>query len=418
MDEQQLINAGRQVKNSRLPIWTGNKDSFTAVQWAERVTRAKQAGTWDDDTTMSYVYNALREKAMDWFSALPTLGYDITTWDGFKVAFLARYDVTRTVRTAAMNLSEIRQGAAEDAADYIARVIRLMNDIQTLAPAALPQPAQPWSAEVRAVANFVALPANVRDAQIQSLMKEGARDAYNRLGMHLAIAGLKPHLRIELMKKNPANLREAFDAAQEAQKICAEPRRQGAQLASVGQTNEEEEEEEYFDAEGGDPEVDAQINALSARLQKLKQKQKSNKKKSGGGGGGPSKGGNPKKSGPAPSGARGACRYCNKTGHMQTACYARIQAGAPCVDPSGKPWVNQPTVNSLSAQQQQLQFQPQQQQFPGFLQPGQQSGFPAFPPPPFQPYAQSESGGGRVGAIWEMQRPASAGPAGYDHLNF
>ena len=36
------------------------------------------------------------------------------------------------------------------------------------------------------------------------------------------------------------------------------------------------------------------------------------------------------------------CRFCQKTGHKQRYCYARMRARAPCVNEEGIPWSNQP----------------------------------------------------------------------------
>ena len=112
-NQQALINANRNIELGRLPLWSGPKDStFSAEQWVERIdkARAATAGNWNNDTTMSYVFNALRGDALVWYDALPTLGYDNTVWDDFKEAFIRTYGTTKTARTAALNLAEIKQG--------------------------------------------------------------------------------------------------------------------------------------------------------------------------------------------------------------------------------------------------------------------------------------------------------------------
>ena len=49
--------------------------------------------------------------------------------------------------TAALNLSDIKQGASETAARYIFRVIKIISEVRDLAPAALPELAQPFCDE-------------------------------------------------------------------------------------------------------------------------------------------------------------------------------------------------------------------------------------------------------------------------------
>ena len=45
--EQQLENQ-RQVELSKLPLFFGSKDQFTAEQWVERIRRAKDSARWND----------------------------------------------------------------------------------------------------------------------------------------------------------------------------------------------------------------------------------------------------------------------------------------------------------------------------------------------------------------------------------
>src|SRR5882757_2454556 len=84
-----LLQGQRQLEQSRLPLWTGSKDKdvFTAEQWIERVHRCRESGRWDAQTTMSYVFNALRGDALTWFDALPVLGFDREDWEDFRTAF-------------------------------------------------------------------------------------------------------------------------------------------------------------------------------------------------------------------------------------------------------------------------------------------------------------------------------------------
>ena len=71
--EQQLINAGGQIDLSRIPLWSGTKDSaFTAEPWIKRIDIARGAQTenWNDQTTMFYV---LRGDVLIWHDTLITL---------------------------------------------------------------------------------------------------------------------------------------------------------------------------------------------------------------------------------------------------------------------------------------------------------------------------------------------------------
>jgi len=420
MDAQALINAGRQVDLSRIPLWSANKekDSFTAEQWIERIQKARVAGNWTEPATMSYVFNAMRGDALTWYDALPTLGYNNEEWNSFKEAFLRTYGTTRTVRTAALNLSDIRQAANEPAAKYIARVIKIITDLKAMAPEHIPEPAQPWTAAVSAVADFVALTAAQKSEQQQRLLQHGSRDAYNRLGMQLFIAGLKPLLRTELMKSNPDNMREAFDAVLDAERIIAEPNKSGHQRAVVAPVNDEgdleEDDRDGDDPEEGDEDADVvRLAAIQQRAKLLKKKIAHKNKKKNNQGQQQKAGQQQKQSGSPPNsnsssngqaGEKDKCRYCNRPGHRQANCFKRKAAGAPMVDQFGRAY--QSGVNGIAGPMQHPYSTPppQQQQMPG----------PAYYP--YASYAQNEQRGEGVGAIWN--RNEGEGQATYNHLKY
>ncbi len=414
LDEAALIAAGRKVDLSRLPLWSNARESaFTAEQWVERIDRARTAGPWDAATTMSYVFNALRGDALTWFDALPTLGYQQDNWDNFKEAFLRTYGTTRTVRTAALNLTDLRQGATEPATRYISRVIKVISDIQSMAPANLPIPAAPWTAPVLAVNGFVALTDAQKDTQARLLLSAGAKDAYHRIGMQLFIAGLRPQLRTELMKSNPNTMREAFDAVIDAEKILAEPQRPTLRTAvsAISYGAEEDEFGTQEDDNEEEGEMDATISALSSKLKLLKKKASAKRNKAKPNGQKQASYNNNKNKSGQNNGQNGtkpgACRYCKQEGHFQADCYARKAAGAPMVDAQGKPFTSGGGVHALNADDRQQQQQPQQQQ--------QQ-----FAYNPYAHYAHAEEQTGGVGAIW--QSPATrygGGETFYDRsLNY
>jgi hypothetical protein len=420
---QDILNAGRQVDLARFPIWSGTKDSaFTAEQWIQRIQRAADAGTWTPKTTMSYVFNAMRGETLVWFDALPALGYDTENWNDFKEAFLKTYGSVKTVRTTALNVADIRQGNSEPAAQYIARVVKIINDIKEIAPAILPAPAEPFTEDVRAVAGFVALPNNVKAAQTQYLLQAGAMDAYNRVGVQLFIAGLKPALRTELMKAEPRNMREAFDAAVKEENILKEPKRhQHAANVSEVRTAEDDDDEDE-DEEGGDDDGDeAEIAAITRKLKNLKKKFSKKKK---------SPGGKPannrsqtKKDANKANGSNGShnkegCWFCGMKNHLQKNCFKRKSANAPMVDQHGQPYASGAGVNSLTAmqmmqlQQQHQQQQLQQQQREQLEQLAEKSPFPHLAS---IQYAQSEQGGGGGNSGWASNPYRSTG-GGFENV--
>jgi len=394
-----FMAAGRSIEAGRLPLWTGSSDTtFTAEQWVSRIQKAATAAGWNDRTIMSNVFNALRGDALIWFEALPTIGYDNDNWEDFKRAFLRTYGTVRTVRTTALNISDIRQGATESAAQYMARVIKIIDDIKFIAPAALPVPANPWVASFEAAQGWAAIAAADKDTQLQNLVQAGAADAYNRVGLQLFIAGLRPQLRSKLMETDPATMREAFEAAVNFEGLLKEPTRptKPVHIASLREEEEGEESERQVEQDEGEEDEEVEIAAITKRLKNLKKKAQNKKKKSTSS---QSNGSARPKQQHAAAG-KDECRYCHMKGHMQRACFKRKAAGAPCVDQFGNPLPGE-SVNSVTSQQQQFQqWQQQQQQ----QQHHNASAFTSHP----QHYAQMGAQGG-VGALWAHNPYTSQG---------
>ena len=399
---QAFMNAGRQIEAGRLPLWNGTADSaFTAEQWIQRIQKAATAGGWTDPVIMSNVFNALRGDALVWYDALPTIGYNSADWEDFKTAFLRTYGTVRTVRTTALNITDIKQGASESAAQYMARVIKIIDDIKFIAPAVLPEPATPWTAPFTEAAGWAAITAANKTAQMQQLLRAGAEDAYNRVGLQLFIAGLKPTLRSKLMETDPATMRHAFEAAVNFEGLLKEPSRNGKTFhITAVEDNDDNGQEGVVRSqhEEDDEEEDIEIAAITKKLKQLKKKAQNKKKKST----------NPQTNASTKpkqqnTAARDECRYCRAKGHMQRACFKRKAAGAPCVDQFGNPLPGE-TVNGVTSQQHYEQWHSQQQQ-----QQHQQHHLnaPAYNHAP-QQYAQMGAAGG-VGALWTHNPYASQG---------
>ena len=389
-----FMAAGRSIEAGRLPLWTGSADTtFTAEQWVSRIQKAATAAGWTDHTIMSNVFNALRGDALVWFEALPTIGYDNENWNDFKQAFLRTYGTVRTVRTTALNISDIKQGASESAAQYMARVIKIIDDIKFIAPAALPVPADPWEDSIEALAGWGAVPAADKNKQLQDLLKAGAEDAYNRVGLQLFIAGLRPQLRSKLMETDPATMRQAFEAAVNFEGLLKEPIRttKPIHIASLRGEEEGEESERQVEQDEGEDDEEVEIAAITKRLKNLKTKNQNKKKKSTNSQANGST--RPKQSHSAA--AKDECRYCHMKGHMQRACFKRKAAGAPCVDQFGNPLPGE-SINGVASQQQFEQWQQQQHL--------NASPYTSHP----QHYAQMGAPGG-VGALWTHNPYANQG---------
>ena len=395
--KQQLENQ-RQVELSKLRLFFGSKDKdqFTAEQWVERIRRAKDSVRWNDAQTMSAVYNALRSKALAWFESLCRSNIDQDVWADFLKAFLEAYSTTKTSRTTTLNLADLRQGSNECVVDFYPRVIRVIDDIEAMTPAQFEAPANPFPPEFLAVAAFVAVPAGVKRDCVNNLIKAGATHAFNFIGLHLFIAGLKPYLHEEIMKAPPADLYAAFQAASSLEKIHTEPRKSSAASQNVYKVTEDHQDKNEED--GGDADVDAECAALSARIKTLRNKQR----KPGGKKASSNKPSKPNSAAATNNSDYNKCRYCKIEGHLQKNCYSRIKANAPMVDKQGRPF--QSNVAQIGGQPQQslgqMGHQQQQQQQQQYSQVNQ------FPPPPFNPFAHAGSTEQVERVMWASAPPA------------
>lgn len=399
--EDQVENQ-RQVELSKLPLFHANRslDMFTAEQWVERIRRAKESARWNDAQTMSAVYNALRGKALAWFGCLvSTDEVNENVWEEFKTAFLTTYSTTKTSRTTTLHLADLRQTSSESVSEFYPRVNRVLDDIKGMAPENFPAPAQTYPQEIIALAGFAAVAADIKTAGANRLIATGAKAAFNFIGLHLFIAGLKPTLRAELMKTPPDSMWAAFQQAMALEKILLEPVKAAGPAANsiyeIDATNASPSNAE----EGEDDEqLDQECNALAARLKALRNKKK--KKQA------PKHPAQPQQ--PKPAGATSdnynRCRFCKQVGHLQKFCPARIQAGAPRVDKFGRAY--QPTVNHIAGEQQTTApATPQQQHaYSQVTQP------PPPPPPQFNPFAHMMGVDQISGAAW-------ASAPGQEHLN-
>ena len=360
---------------TRIPIWTGDsKDVFTPEQWLARIEKARVAAAWNEADTLSFIYCSLRGEALLWYDVLKRSGI-ADTYDAFKTAFLTSYAPALTARTATVSLHDIKQTAQESIVAFYSRVIKAVNDLENLLPAAQRVPAgAAYPAEVVALAGYAGLAANVRNDGIAALINSGITTAMNHIGLQLFVAGLRSSIRDELMKNMPDSLWAAFQAAMAMEKITSTPK--ASAFAAVNQVSAEQPESEG--------EIELEIDAVRAQLKRLEYRKNSGRPNTSGRTGGGT--GNTGKYDPKSV----VCRCCNKKGHMQEVCYTRIKKNLPCVDAQGKPWRTQPAkpaqgrVNEVSEQQTGTPMAPISQPPLNFAPPSSSGGYWTPYPPNFQ----------------------------------
>ena len=327
-----------QADLAKLPLWSGDaaKDGYTVEQWCKRVDKAAASAGWDPQNTMSYVYNALRGPALRWYESLKRFNINDDDWPSVRAEMLDAYSRVQTARTAVVNLSDLKQGSSESVTDFGSRVARIVDDLETLMPAASRTPAGvPWADEITALNGWAAVADNVKTKQLQDAANRVIWNTYNHLGVQLFISNLKPTFRDEMLKAPPTDLNAAIKQARQLEKIVLKPENTSASVSELHQ-----------DATGHSDDVDAEIAALSAQFQALIKKRNGANGRGGRGAANGNRGGRGGRGRGAPRGGGTAsgnssynvCRYCKKPGHLQKVCNSRIKAGAPQVDLNGKPY--------------------------------------------------------------------------------
>ena len=348
-DAAAVIAAAQQVDLSKLPLYHADakKDAFTAEEWVERVQRAKDAGTWNDVTTTSYVYNALRQGALTWYRTLKWSNVNNQVWADVKRAFLEAYGTTHTSSTTTTAINELKQNN-DSVIVYYTKVVEVMSDLQALLPpGALGVPEVPFPAEIRNLAGFVGLADDIKNNCTIQAVDYGAQRMIYFIATQIFISGLKTELRQEVMKQNPLTIMQACSMAQTQEKIITFKKPNSAGTTTFVT---EIKEGEPGDHESEDA-IQCQIDELQRRKTWVASRNRNWQGQSGSGsnsgsngraggysnGNGNGNNGNrtnqPGKSNPA-KGKK--CHYCGKMNHFQKDCRKRAADKAPMVTPPGR----------------------------------------------------------------------------------
>ena len=326
---------------AKLPLWHGNKvkDTFSPLQWIERVETARDACEWTDRHTMAFVYMALRNEALKWYDGLARDGVDKHVYQEFKDAFLMAYEPARTARTAMINIHDLKQASQETVVDFRTRVIRAIDDIEALLPPEGRIPRQDrYGQEINGIAAFAALNAAVKEGAARRYMVDGATLMLNHVALQIFVAGLRQAIREELMKAMPPTFLEAYKQALNLERAMAEPSKPFVSVQAVDAQTEDS--------------LETELAAVQARLNQFRAGSRGQNRGRGGRGRGAQSGGRGGQQQASQqqqqTGDYNKCRYCLGFGHLQKFCTKRITAKAPMLDKNGKPYGN--GVNEIGNQ--------------------------------------------------------------------
>ena len=337
-DAQAFIEAQRHVELGKIPIWSGDdtKDTFSAEQWIERIDRCRETANWDDQATVGYLYQALRGRAIHWFTSAKFRRVNTADYLQVREDFLKVYAPTKTIRSTIANL-EVKQNATESVCDYASRVTIIVNDLYSIIePYADPAAAALFGPVISAVAGVIAVALADRVTVHNSIRLIGEDRVIQLIAVNLFIAGLKSHIRQKMVVRRYHTFGAAFDAAMNFEVQLSEPKKNATVLAvdfnGTNETARSDSESENSDEEEDD--LVAEINKLSAKLSKVKVKKSKNKQSYSSTKPRQNSGGGDQRR----SGIYGNCRYCKQPGHLQYTCAKRKADRAPMVGQDGRPY--------------------------------------------------------------------------------
>ena len=248
-DAQQLfLNAQAAAQLAVLPTFSNvlKDDNFTATQWLQKVLNHKTGAGWTDEQTITHVRNAFRGDLIDWYDSLAALGIDSKVWDNVKTSFETDFRAAPSVTSVVHKIPEIKQLEGESVIQYFSKALKTMEEFKAkIRQMELVVP--PFLLPVAELEQFNALPQATKDALNIHMRTHVAAATMNLVSNLLITAGLKPSLRMEILKRENLTLPQIKDLALKYENLQAEkPGKNGntSTINATDYTNEDDEEED------------------------------------------------------------------------------------------------------------------------------------------------------------------------------
>ena len=319
----------RREAYTKIPTFYGEtgKDYFKPEEWVARVDANAGAAGWDNINTMAFVYNALRGRALSWYSVMKQRNVEgFAQWITFKTLFLESFSAAKTSKAVIGIFHGLVQTQAETVLDFFNRVGKAVDDMTALRPR-LPDPiAAQWLPEVVAMGGWAALEADIKVRQALRFARQGATLTMEHVAIQLFIAGIKTSIQTQLLQQAPeAGYTTLWRACQTALEIeknlkdansmvkMLQPTGSKVAATSASSTSKTQEEELEYRDEPSEAEI-----AVLNRFRNWRFPQRSRGRGRGGRGG---RGGGYR--GNQSTGFRtndNRCRRCGKEGHWQNQC--------------------------------------------------------------------------------------------------
>ena len=217
---QALVNAQHQVNLAALPSFSDNvkEDKYTAAQWLQKVLLHRQAAAWTDDQIITHVRNALKDKVIDWFDALPSYGVSQNVWAEIQTRFETDFRAKPTPTSVVAKIPEIKQAADENVNNYFNRANKILWELKSnINPATLVIPAIILP-DAEAVA-WEAIHENTRNGIINHVRLHSVAKSLECYNVLIITAGLKPSIKTKVLGANLTGMAEIKDLALKTEQL-------------------------------------------------------------------------------------------------------------------------------------------------------------------------------------------------------
>ena len=320
--EQALTQHDKVRRSTDIPLFYGRKekDTISPNQLVDRLDRAARVAGWrDEERICDEFFLCLREQAIAWSNTLFNIpGFDRTSWADVKKEFLAAYAPKFTARTLCTSFHDLKQHSNENVQEFYNRVSEVFRDAFSVLPDHVTT--HGGSVEERQA---------LTEAQAQIIMKKGITNMILLMMNTMFTGGLKEELRNKVLEQGPTRIQETVNLAREIEIIHKDKKEKTEKGHYVAAVSSEEAaaaaEDEILEIESEEVDSVRQINVIRQRMNKppIRYKVRPGSR-------------------PQMSTKNVTCRFCKLKNHMQRECRKRIQAGAPMVDATGRPFAAAP----------------------------------------------------------------------------
>ena len=204
------------------------EDNFTPTQWLYKVINHKTGATWTNAKTITHVKNAFRGDLIDWFDSLSALGIDTTNWDNVKTAFENNFRVKTSAASIVQQIPEIKQLQEETMVQYFSNALRIMAVLSSKKTNGIGHSRLHTSTQLGQIICGIT-------SGNKNSTKHANEESHDITGIKhvftlIITAGLKPDIRIEVLKQENMTLPQIKELAIKHENLLWEKQKQPIKL--------------------------------------------------------------------------------------------------------------------------------------------------------------------------------------------